>query len=233
MMTVNKIYKILLKYHGPQGWWPLVDEASLQSVYSGDISFSNNKCFEIAIGAILTQGVSWKNVEKSLALLKHDGLLYPGRMYDIPLEELAMRIRSTGYYNQKAKKLKNFLEWFRQYDFDFNPLLSMELTGLRDELLSINGVGPETADSILLYGMSRKVFVVDAYTKRIFKRIGILSGDENYEEVQSIFHRNFKGDVPEYNEYHALIVAHGKDVCRKKPLCSGCSLSHSCIFFKD
>lgn len=213
MASLNKIFDIFFKSYGRQYWWP------------GETQF------EISIGAILTQNVSWKNVETAIEILKKNKLLSPKRMHGMDAREIAPLIRSTGYFNQKAKKIKNFLEWFAKYNFSFKKLEKRDLAGLRDELLGVNGIGPETADSILLYALSKKIFVVDAYTKRIFTRTGILSGAENYIETQRLFHLNFKGGLREYNEYHALIVKHGKDVCRKNPLCGICVISGHCRYF--
>jgi endonuclease-3 related protein len=212
--SLNKIYSVFLKTYGPQHWWP------------GETDF------EVAIGAILTQNVAWKNVEKAVALLKEKGLLTPRALYVMPADHIAPLIRSTGYYNQKAKKIRHFLEWFALYGFSFRRLKSRDLRSLRDELLAVHGIGPETADSILLYALGKKTFVVDAYTMRIFSRVGILGGADAYDAVQRLFHRRFRGGVKEYNEFHALIVNHGKDVCRKKPRCGVCCIARQCAFGK-
>jgi endonuclease-3 related protein len=141
---------------------------------------------------------------------------------------LAPLIKPAGYFNEKAKKIKNFMKWLEDKGGNFNAFGDMDTSALRNELLAINGVGPETADSILLYALSRKVFVVDAYTKRIFFRLGVFTGKEKYDEIQRRFHHEFRGEINEYNEYHALIVAHGKDICKKKPVCGMCCLSGMC-----
>ncbi len=208
--SLNKIYKTLFNAYGEQFWWP------------GDTPF------EISIGAILTQNVSWKNVETAIGNLKAERLLSPKALFCAPDKMIAPLIRPTGYYNQKTKKIKNFLRWFSDYNFSFKRLEKKDLAALREELLSINGIGPETADSILLYALSRKIFVVDAYTGRIFSRLGIIPEKSAYHEIQDIFHSRFKGDTGDYNEYHALIVKHGKDVCRTKPLCEGCCIRGLC-----
>jgi len=209
-IALNKIYNDLLNCYGKQYWWP------------GDTGF------EIAIGAILTQSVSWRNVETAISTLKSKGLLEPELLNLKSAEEIAPLIRSTGYYNQKAKKVKNFLNWLHGYNFSFDCLKKIESSGLRDELLSINGIGPETADSILLYALSKQFFVIDAYTRRLFARIGIISGTERYSEIQDLFHKNFNGTIQDYNEYHALIVIHAKDVCKKRSICSKCCLKDFC-----
>jgi endonuclease III related protein len=185
--------------------------------------------FEIAIGAILTQNIAWKNVNKALAGLKRERLMAPGPLAGVRRSKLAAIIRPTGYYNQKAKKIKNFIAWYRHYGYSFRKLQSLDAPPLRKSLLDVNGIGPETADSILLYALNVGIFVVDAYTRRIFSRLGILTGDERYEEIQNRFHRYFKGTVEEYKEYHALIVAHGKDYCTsRKPKCGECCLKRLC-----
>lgn len=212
MTSVSAIYRALFARYGPQHWWP------------GETDF------EIAIGAILTQNVSWTNVEKAIARLKEEKLLRPRALHRTPDLTIAPLIRPTGYYNQKAKKIRNFLDWFARYGYSFARLRALDTDRLRDELLTVNGIGPETADSILLYALEKKVFVVDAYTLRIFGRIGILRGDEAYDEVQRLFHRRLRGGVCEYNEYHALIVHHGKFVCKKAPLCEECCIARRCAY---
>ncbi len=184
--------------------------------------------FEIALGAILTQNIAWKNVDTALAALKSRGMLDPQSLRNLKLITLAKIIRPTGYYNQKAKKIRNFLDFYKRYDYDHRALGRCNIHDLRKGLLSVNGIGPETADSILLYALNMKIFVVDAYTRRIFTRLGVLTGKETYHEIQDLFHREFKGSVPEYNEYHALIVAHGKNYCKKKPLCDLCCIASLC-----
>jgi len=228
MITLNRIYKLLIKRYGPQGWWPLLDDVTHHSRYDGIIPGSDNHIFEIITGAILTQNVAWTNVDRALRILKEQELLEPRAMHERPLEELAPLIRSTGYYNQKAIKLKHMLEWMKGIDFNLEKLKGEDMSVLRNELLTIKGVGPETADSILLYALSLKTFVVDAYTRRILSRMGIIEGRETYEEIRSLFHEKFRGDVHEYKEYHALIVEHGKNVCKKKPDCSVCVLAKQC-----
>ena len=209
-VPLNKIYRALLKYHGKQYWWP------------GDTEF------EIMIGAILTQSISWKNVETAIEKLKQNNLLSPEALYSKKWDVIAPLIKSTGYFNQKAKKIKNFLEWFKGYDFSLDLLKQIDTALIRSELLAINGIGEETSDSILLYALSRKIFVIDAYTRRIFKRIGILTGSEKYSKIQEIFHKRFNGLLQDYNEFHALIVIHGKNICKKNPVCIECCISDLC-----
>ncbi|MDH7553818.1 MAG: endonuclease [Spirochaetota bacterium] len=210
MHIVNKIYQQLLSHHGPQHWWP------------GETQF------EVTIGAILAQNVSWTNAAKAIENLKKHDLLQPQKLFKKKPEAIAPLIKSSGYYNQKAAAIATFLRWFKQYDFSFEILQKLPTERLREELLALPRIGPETADSILLYALERKIFVVDAYTKRIFTRLGILTGNEDYTAIQKMFHQNFEGTVHDYNEYHALIVKHGKDICTKKPHCDACYIADIC-----
>ncbi len=210
MHIVNSIYKRLLLHYGPQHWWPA------------------ETCFEVTIGALLAQNVSWTNAAKAIANLKKHNLMTPQTLYKKNAEAIAQYITSSGYYNQKASAIAAFLHWFKQYDFSFEKLQKLSTEKLREELLALPRIGPETADSILLYALERKIFVVDAYTKRIFTRMGLLTGNEDYTAIQEIFHKNFEGTVQDYNEYHALIVKHGKDVCTKRPTCDECCIIQLC-----
>ncbi|PKL40445.1 MAG: endonuclease [Spirochaetae bacterium HGW-Spirochaetae-1] len=230
MITLNQLYKLLLKAYGPQGWWPLLDDVTHHSRYDGIIPGSDNHIFEIITGAILTQNVAWTNVDTALRILKGKGLLEPRAMHEYSREELAPLIRSTGYYNQKAIKLMHMLDWMNSFAYDLEKLKGEDMASLRNDLLAIKGVGPETADSILLYALSMKTFVVDAYTRRILSRMGIIEGNETYEEIRSLFHKKFRGGVHEYKEYHALIVEHGKNICKKKPDCGKCILARQCLY---
>ena len=203
-----KIYNSLLKSFGHQHWWP------------GDTPF------EVIIGAILTQNTSWTNVEKAIASLKTSGIFSPKGLYDVQVTVLAQFIRSSGYFNIKAKRLKNFLSFlFDDYSGDLDAMIKEDGLILRNKLLKVNGLGPETSDSILLYACGYPVFVVDAYTKRIFSRHGLVTMNDNYHQVQTFFMENLPKDPQLYNEYHALIVRVGKDLCKKKPLCSICPLA--------
>lgn len=206
--VLKKYYEALFKAFGPQGWWP------------------GETRFEVIAGAILTQNTSWSNVEKAIKALKSRGLLVPERMHGISAPELALYIRPAGYFNIKAKRLKNFLSHlFENHGGKINRLLDKKNGKLRDELLSINGIGPETADSILLYAAGRPEFVVDAYTKRIFSRHGFVDNDIDYQGLKNLFMEGLAGDTRLFNEYHALIVRTGKDFCRNRaPLCGACPL---------
>lgn len=228
MNQIRSAYTRLLSFHGPQGWWPIIDASIPRSEYHVGAPRNGRDFFEISIGAILTQNIAWKNVDTALSALKTRGILDPASLRRMRLRALAGIIRPTGYYNQKAIKIKNFMAWYRRYEFDYRRLQDLDTAFLRTELLDVNGIGPETADSILLYGLGRGIFVVDAYTRRIFTRLGVLSGNEGYHEIQEIFHRRFHGTAQECNEYHALIVAHGKDYCKKRPRCDTCCLSRMC-----
>lgn len=202
------VYEKLYSHFGPQYWWPA------------------DTAFEVAVGAILTQNTSWLNVEKAIKNLKKRNLLNFSKLHKLPRSRLASLIKPSGYYNIKASRLESFL------DFLFNSckgrLAIMEKRGLGDlrrQLLSVRGIGPETADSILLYAMKKPIFVVDAYTKRILSRHNFIKEDAAYEEIQNLFMKNLENDVQLFNEYHALLVKLGKDYCLKsKPKCDICPL---------
>lgn len=204
----SKIYKKLYKFYGPQGWWP------------------GRSRLEIIIGAILTQNTSWSNVEKAIKNLKNEGLLSsPYRLHNVSIQKLARLIHPAGYYNVKSRRLKNFTKFLiAKYNGRLNKLAKVKTHRLRQELLAVNGIGPETCDSILLYAFRRPVFVVDAYTKRIFSRHGLLSRDSTYESVQAVFMENLPSDEKIFNEYHALLVRLAKDHCKAKPICGNCPL---------
>lgn len=206
--TFMEIYNVLSAYYGPTGWWP------------GDSPF------EIAVGAILTQNTAWSNVEKAIANLKKAKLLSPRRMLRCDRALLEEAIRPSGYFRQKAERLIAFCRYLmEQYRGDMGKMCNGNLNKVREELLRIKGIGPETADDILLYSCGYPIFVVDAYTKRIFSRHGLLDSRLTYQQVQEIFHREVPRDVHIYKEYHGLIVWVGKDFCRKKPKCSTCPLN--------
>ncbi len=200
-------YRLMLAAFGPLNWWP------------GDSPW------EVMVGAILTQNTAWSNVEKAIINLKVHDMLDVSKMAATPIEQLAQLIRPSGYYKQKAKKLKALVSFFqREYGCDIDKMRKEELPGLRDKLLGVHGIGPETADSILLYALDKPVFVVDAYTKRISSRHGIIPESYNYYQTQEFFEMHIVPDVALYNEYHALIVYTGKEFCRPKPRCTGCPL---------
>ncbi|MEJ5229601.1 MAG: endonuclease III domain-containing protein [Pseudothermotoga sp.] len=204
-----KVYQILYESYGPQDWWPA------------------ESWFEVIVGAVLTQNTSWKNVERAIVNLKSNGLLEPQRFCAISVQELATFIKSAGFYNLKAQRLKNIVNLLNEYDFDFQRL-SNELT--REKLLSVKGIGKETCDSILLYAFNKPIFVVDNYTKRIFSRLHIIQQKDNYDAVQKLFELIPK-DTKIYQEYHALIVKHAKDFCtKKKPKCNFCVIRNLCKY---
>ena len=204
------IYGGLLKCFGPQHWWP------------------GESPFEVMVGAILTQSASWHNVELAIAALKKAGKLSPSGLRGTPTSELAALVHSSGYYNAKAKKLKALAEWLGSYDDDMARAFAGELESKRREILGIHGVGPETADSILLYAADKPVFVIDAYTRRIIERIGIAPSADTYDAYQRLFTSNLEPLVPYYNEYHALLVKLGKETCRKRPMCGICCVRELC-----
>ncbi len=207
------IYNKLYKRFGPQDWWP------------GDTEF------EIIVGAILTQNTAWANVEKAIYNLKKHKLLSPVKLSRTKPPKIAALIRPSGYYNIKTRRLLNFINYLNiEYGGDLKRMFRQKTDALRKRLLGIKGIGPETADSILLYAGDKPVFVVDAYTKRIFSRYGLLSEGASYDEIQRLFLHNLPKSVKLYNEYHALIVRAGKDLCRKKPKCSLCSLQKGCKY---
>ncbi len=202
------IYRRLYSYFGPQKWWPAQSR------------------FEVMVAAVLTQNTNWSNVERAIGNLKEKGLLEPNKLYSLKNTRLARLIRPSGYYNLKAKRLKNLLRLFiRRYQGQMGRMALVEAKVLRQELLTVSGIGPETADSILLYGLGKPVFVVDAYTKRILSRHGIIEEGMDYDGVQRLFMLGLRKDAKLFNEYHALLVRLGKDFCLKgKPRCLTCPL---------
>ena len=181
------------------------------------------------VGAILTQSAAWQNVEKAIANLKEDDALSPQALRRLDLSEIGGLIRPCGYYNAKALKLKSLACWLGEhYDDNLDELFAGDIDQLRRQLLSIHGIGPETADSIILYAAGKPIFVIDAYTRRIVGRIGLAPGNNSYVAYQHLFVEYLPADVGLYNEYHALLVCLGKTVCRKRPLCQQCCLSNIC-----
>ena len=212
--TFRQVYQRLIKQHGEQDWWP------------GDSPF------EIMVGAILTQNAAWTNVEKAIANLKAGQCLEIRAIVELEQDSLAEMIRSSGYFNIKASRLKAFCEWLLEQG-GISVVEQYETDTLRQALLTVHGIGPETADDILLYAFDRPVFVIDAYTRRLFSRLGLISGDEPYETLRMLFQSKLKGDAQLYNEFHALIVRHGKDICRVKPQCNQCKLSDRCTYIRE
>ena len=203
----EEIYQRLFSHFGPQHWWPAESH------------------FEMIVGAILTQNTSWKNVEKALRPLKARHLLTPFALHEISEEELGCLIRPCGFFNIKARRLKAMAHFIvTQYGGSLERMFSEKTDLLRKQLLGIKGVGPETADSILLYAGGVPVFVVDAYTYRVFSRHGLISEEATYSEIQDYFMRQLPPDTQLYNEYHALIVNTGKFFCKAIPDCAHCPL---------
>lgn len=202
-----EIYNLLFSSFGPQNWWPAETE------------------LEMMVGAILTQNTSWNNVEKALLNLKEKSLLSIQKLSQIPASTLAEYIRPAGYYNLKVKRLKNLINCLvHRYNGDINNLFSLDTETIREELLTVKGIGLETADSIVLYGAERPIFVVDTYTHRIVTRHGLIE-EAGYHDVQSLFMDNLSHDVELFKEFHALIVKTGKDFCRREPRCPECPLN--------
>lgn len=205
---LNQMYQTLHQAFGPQHWWP------------GDTPV------EINVGAVLTQNTAWTNVEKAITNLKKARFLSLKKLYDLPEKKLAKLIRPAGYFNIKAKRLKNFIHWVVDKYGSFKKMYEAPLKRLRLELLEVNGLGPETVDSILLYGGNKRSFVIDAYTKRVLHRHYLCESKDDYHLLQERFVKSLSKSTKLYNEYHALFVRVGKDFCKnKKPLCEKCPLN--------
>jgi endonuclease III related protein len=213
---ILNIYCLLLQRYGPQHWWP------------GDSPF------EVMVGAILTQSAAWQNVEKAINNLKTAGVMSPSSLREMPAGELAQLIHPTGYYNAKALKLQALVRWLGEaYGDDLEKMFALDTDKLRGQLLEVHGIGPETADSILLYAGNKPVFVIDAYTRRIIGRLGLLPETGSYEDFQAFFTNNLPQDAGLFNEYHALLVRHGKEACKKQPVCANCCLKGICQFYSN
>ncbi len=225
-INLINVYNRLLEAYGEQGWWPIVEKD--KSVYRREFKNKEktiSQKFEISIGAILTQNTSWNNVNKALVNLKGKRILSPRKIINIRDEDLGLLIKPAGYYNIKAKKLKEFSKFFLSKEKEFkNNKVS------REELLQVWGIGRETADSILLYALNKPFFVIDAYTKRISSRLGFIDEKESYDNIQRFFQEHLPEDYKLFNEFHALIVEHAKQHCTKKPKCKGCCLREVCEF---
>ncbi len=204
---LTEIYNLLFKRFGPQHWWP------------------GETRFEVITGAILTQNTNWTNVEKAIANLKSADLLIPEKLHHLDVSQLAALIRPAGYYNIKAKRLKNLINWlFENYNGNLANLDNINTEQLRTKLLAVKGIGRETADSILLYAFERPVFVVDAYTARVVFRHQLIEPDADYEQLRELFQSNLPQDAKLFNEYHALLVKVGKEFCKPKARCHNCPL---------
>lgn len=202
------VYRQLIDRYGPQHWWP------------------GETPFEVMLGAVLTQNTAWSNVEKAIDNLKALGRLSLDALLMMPQDMLADQIRPAGYFNVKAERLLNLCRFLDQH----SDLEALDTGRLRNRLLSVHGIGPETADDILLYAYGRPVFVIDAYTRRLFARLGLIEQDCGYEPLRARFEGALGPDAALFNEYHALIVVHGKTHCKSKPVCTGCPLAGLCAY---
>jgi endonuclease-3 related protein len=207
--SLRRVYATLLDALGAQDWWPA------------------QTAFEVMIGAILTQNTAWTNVERALARLRERVALDAEAILGLDPAELADALRPSGYFNVKSQRVRGFCRAYLDAG-GFEGSDALATPALRAWLLAINGIGPETADDILLYAFHRPVFVVDAYTRRLFERLGLLAGGETYEQIRRVFEEALGPDVPMLKEYHALIVSQGKAVCRTRPLCGACALRRDC-----
>ena len=212
-MTFRQVYQSLFKHYGPQYWWPAESP------------------FEVMVGAVLTQNTAWSNVERAITNLKENDCLSASRILDVPERKLAGWLRPSGYFNIKAKRLRNFCQWYMNAG-EYKVVSRLQTDQLRKQLLSVNGVGYETADDILLYAFERPVFVIDAYTRRLFGRLGLIETDAGYENLRATFEESLPQDTALFNEYHALIVVHAKEVCKKTPDCPSCCISRRCMSYR-
>lgn len=212
-ITLPAVYERLLSCYGPQQWWP------------------GETPFEIVVGAVLTQNTAWANVRRAIQNLEAAGLLTLEALQRADADTVRALIRPSGFYNVKYRRLRQLLDYLRAQPDGWERLYTAPLEALREELLAIQGIGPETADSILLYAFERPTFVVDAYTRRLFGRLGERWLEEApYEAVRAQFMAHLPTDRALYNEYHALIVVHGKARCRQRPLCAACPLEEDCLY---
>ena len=214
--TLQEIYHRLMAGYGCQHWWPAREP------------------FEVIVGAILTQSAAWTNVEKAIASLRDAAALYPEALRQMSPDELAGLIHSCGYYNAKSRKLKAFAQWFgEQYNDSLEKLFAQDIDCLRQQLLSVHGIGEETADSIILYAVNKPIFVIDAYTRRIISRMGLAPSSNSYSAYQALFMTNLPSDARLFNEYHALLVCLAKNVCQSRPRCQQCCLNDMCQFYHN
>jgi endonuclease III related protein len=208
MLILHEVYERLLARFGPQHWWP------------------GESPFEVLVGAVLVQNTAWKNVERAIENLRAAGVLEPRALYELPVDDLAALIHPAGYFQVKAKRLRNLLKLVvDDYDGSLDAMFRTDLSTLREQLLGVHGIGPETADAILLYAGGMPTFVVDTYTHRVLARHGWIDYDADYHEIQDYFQASLPDDASLYNEYHALLVQVGKEHCRRTaPLCAACPL---------
>jgi len=206
----QRIYDILNSHYGPQHWWPA------------------DTPFEVMVGAVLVQNTAWKNASTAITSLKQAGLMSPTAINATSIYDLAALIVSSGYFNIKARRLKALCQWLADKN-EIDQLKQLPSKELRKELLGVHGIGPETADDILLYALDKPVFVIDAYTRRLFSRLGLIQHDDGYENLRRGFEQALDESVELYNQYHALIVVHAKGICQKQPQCEKCCLAEDCI----
>lgn len=213
-LPLDRVFERLYASVGPLHWWPAETP------------------FEVCVGAILTQNTAWTNVEKAIINLKQADIMTPKALCGCPEETLSGLIRPAGYFNVKSRRLKDFVEWlYLRFDGSLDQMFSGDWHALRADLLSVRGIGPETADSILLYAGHKPTFVVDAYTRRLFHRLGWLAKDAGYDQTRRLFMDSLPTAVQLFNEYHAQIVEQCKRHCRTRPLCEGCPLADDCMYF--
>lgn len=218
------IYKILNKTYDQQGWWP-ISKNSLHPKHHNGPPKNDRDRFEIILGAVLTQNTNWNNVEKAIFNLNKAKVLSAEKINKIQIEKLAELIMPAGYYNQKAGTLKRMADYFLK-----TKLKEKNIEKLRKELLSIKGIGPETADSIILYAAELPIFVIDAYTKRIASRLGICKENIKYDDLQALFHKSLNPNTKLFNNFHAVLVEHAKVHCKKKPVCEKCPFLGRCSY---
>jgi len=204
------VYQGMLAAYGPQQWWPA------------------DSAFEVAVGAVLTQNTNWSNVERAIANLRQADVLTLPAIRRLPKDQLAQLLRPAGYYNLKTERLLQLCDYLASCQ-GLDELRGLPLDEARSGLLSVWGVGPETADDILLYALDRPVFVIDAYTRRLLVRMGLATGRESYEALRRGFERVLSPDVALFKQYHALLVEHAKSVCRKSPACESCCFASDCL----
>jgi endonuclease-3 related protein len=214
-----EIYRALRRAYGPQRWWPVTPPGAMRPVYAGGPTNARQR-FEVAAGAVLTQNTAWANAARAIENLNRLGAMSAAAIDARDVRSLARAIRPAGYFNQKAARLKTLAAFLRSR----RPVT-------REALLALNGIGPETADSILLYAFNVPCFVIDAYTRRLFGRLGFIDAEASYEEIRKTFERNLPARIHVYREYHALIVEHGKRVCRKTPACQNCLFKSGCCAY--
>ena len=209
--TLIEVYGRLYAAYGPQHWWPA------------------DSLFEVIVGAILTQSIAWSNVQQALANLKSAGVLSPHGLKEITEGHLATLLKPSGYFNVKAQKLKAFTEYlWKHYQGDIKRLVNQDVVALRKGLLSVYGIGEETSDAIILYAADKPSFVIDSYSRRIVERLDLIKNTASYGEHQNYFQRTIPVDTKLYNEFHALLVRHGQQICKRKPLCEKCCLLDVC-----